>query len=319
MSTDPRMDRRGFLTLGVGALAVAVTPPLLRPPERLVRRTFPVMGTLGEIAVPARHEASARAAIGAAIRELARVEGLMTRFRPDSDVGRLLASPPGTPVAVAPETAEVVRDALAWAAATDGAFDPALGRLTALWDPREGARPPEAERVAPFAGAALWRSLEVGGSPDAPWVRRHRDEAALDLGGIAKGYAVDRAADALCGVGVDRALVNVGGDLMALGNGPGGRPWRVGVRDPRDPDDVVTTLDLEHDAVATSGDYLRFFEHGGRRYHHLLDPRTGTPRRSGLHSVTVRARDARSADAAATVAFARVPIPRSDVRIAHRG
>lgn len=319
MSTDPRIDRRGFLTLGVGALAVAVAPPLLRPRERLVRRTFPVMGTVGEIAVPARHEASARVAVDAAVTELARVEALMTRFRSDSDVGRVAASVPGRATAVSPETAEVVRDALAWAAETGGAFDPALGRLTELWDPGQGARPPEADRLAPFAGAALWTALEVGGAADAPWIRRHRAEAALDLGGIAKGYGVDRAAAVLTGFGITRALVNVGGDLMALGAGPEGRPWRVGIRDPRHPDGVADTLSLEDEAVATSGDYLRFFEYGGHRYHHLLDPRTGAPRRSGLHTVTVRASDVRTADAAATAAFARIPIQRSGVRIVHRG
>lgn len=319
MSTDPRIDRRGFLALGVGALAVAVAPPLLRPRERLVRRSFPVMGTVGEIAVPTRHEAGARAAIDAAVGELARIESLMTRFRTDSDVGRVAASAPGRAVAVSPETAEVVRDALAWAAETEGAFDPALGRLTALWDPRDGARPPEADRWAPLAGAGLWRALEVGGAPDAPWVRRHRPEAALDLGGIAKGYGVDRAADVLTGFGVGRGLINVGGDLVALGTGPDGRAWRVGIRDPRDPDGVVDTMSLEDEAVATSGDYLRFFEHGGRRYHHLIDPRTGAPRRSGLRTVTVRALDVRTADAAATAAFARAPIQRSGVRIVHRG
>jgi thiamine biosynthesis lipoprotein len=128
---------------------------------------------------------------------------------------------------------------------------------------------------------------------------------ALDLGGIAKGYGADQAARVLREHGVFRGLVNVGGDLVALGDGPGGRPWRVGVRDPRNPDGFLETLELTEESVATSGDYLRWFEHGGRRYHHILDGDTGMPVPSGIRTITVVAADAMTADAAATLAFAR--------------
>lgn len=324
--TDAHLDRRGFLALGVGALAVAVTPGLVRPQERLVRRTFPVMGTLGEIAVPARHQAGARQAITAAIAELDRIEKLMSRFRTDSDVGRLNASTQGRAVAVSPETAEVVRDALAWAADSRGTFDPCLGRLSELWDPAQGARPPSRDVQRSFADQSLWRALEAEGTPDAPVLRRGRTEAALDLGGIAKGYGVDRAVATLRDFGVFRGLVNVGGDLMAMGVGARGEPWKVGVRNPARPEAIIETLDVEDEALATSGDYLRYFEYGGRRYHHLLDPATGAPYQSALHTITVRAPDVRTADAAATAAFAlggASPSPassrRSGIRIVHRG
>ncbi len=305
------MDRREFIALGAGALAVAALPPILRREERLLRHSVPVMGTLAEIAVPVRNERAAHGAIRAAVAELHRVETLMTRFRSDSDVGRLNAAPAGTRVAVSPETAEVARDALRWAEATGGIFDPCLGALARLWDPEmspDGTHPadrrlPSAGFLREFAGQDLWRHLALEGDPGAPILRREHELAQLDLGGIAKGFGVDAAARALSEHGVFRALVNVGGDLAALGVGPGGRPWRIGVRDPENPEGVVATLEVVDAAVATSGDYVRFFSQGGTRFHHLLDGATAAPRRTSIHSVTVIGPDARTADAAATAAF----------------
>jgi len=130
---------------------------------------------------------------------------------------------------------------------------------------------------------------------------------ALDLGGIAKGHGVDRAAEALRAHGIDRGLVNVGGDLVAIGESEDGDPWRVGVRAPDDPTGLERTLEVVDAAVATSGDYERMFHHGGEQYHHLLDPATAAPRRSTTHSVTVIADTCMTADAAATAAFGMSP------------
>jgi thiamine biosynthesis lipoprotein len=321
----PSLDRRDFLALGVGAFAVAAAPPLLRPRERWVRRTIPSMGTLASLAIVTRFEPAAHHALDAAVAELGRIEALMTRFRHDSDVGRLNRAAPGATVNVSPETAEVVRDALAWARDTGGRFDPCLARLSELWDPGADARPPASTRLAALTATPPWRALEVGGDPGAPWLRRHTAAAALDLGGIAKGYGVDRAARALESAGVRSALINVGGDLMALGSGPGGRAWRIGVRDPENPDEVLSVLEVEDRAVATSGDYLRGFEYEGRRYHHLLDPSTGRPTRPPFRSITIEAHSVRTADAAATAAFALGDdgpdflSRRSGLRIIHRG
>lgn len=299
------LDRRAFLALGTGVLGVAVAPAWLRSRERLVHRTVPVMGTVAELAIPARSERAARQALNAAAAELRRIEGLMSRYRSDSDVGRFNGAAVGSRVAVTPETGEVVEAALGWARRSDGAFDPTLERLTVLWDPVRVALPPDPQ-VAREARVGGWRSLEVESRAEAARLFRVPG-SALDLGGIAKGYGVDRAAAVLRDHGVFRGLVNVGGDLMALGEGPGGRPWRVGVRDPDRPTRVRSTLEVVDRAVATSGDYLRYFEHEGRRYHHVLDGGTRAPTRTGARSVTVSASSVMSADAAATWAFARGP------------
>lgn len=294
--------RREFLTLGVGALALAAVPAALRRRPALVRRRVPVMGTVAEVAVPSRHETWAQRAIDAALAELRRVEATMSRFRSDSDVGRLNSGGDRW-VTVSGDTAEVLTRALRWAAASDDRFDPCLGRASDLWDVTGRDTPPPARETRRFAGVRLWTRLEVDPVAGAPRARLTSTSAAVDLGAIAKGFAVDRAARALRVFGVTDGLVNVGGDLVALGVDADGDPWRIGVRSPFEPDRLAATVAISDAAVATSGDYLRYFEHGGRRYHHLLDPRTGTPYRTAVRSLTVRADRCVDADAASTALF----------------
>lgn len=302
-----RPGRREFLTLGVGAFVVASAPLAARRPALPVRRTLPVMGTIAEVVVTDADPRRAQAAIDAALEELRRVERLMTWFSPDSDVGRVNALAATAPVAVSDETAGVLRDALAWAEASDGAFDPGVGRVVGLWDVIHRRVPPRPELVRRLAGRRFYRAVDVDRWRGRAVVRFADREVALDLGGIAKGHAVDRAADVLRRRGITRAIVAVGGDLFALGTAADGGPWRVGVRLPDDPARLADTLEVREAAVATSGDYFRFFSHGGRRYHHLLDPATAAPRRTPARSVTVTAARCVVADAAATAVFGMAP------------
>lgn len=300
----PRLpDRRDFIGLGVGAFVVAALPWAARRRPELVRRSLPIMGTLADISVVHRDRAYAHRAIDAAFGELRRVDAGMSRFLPDSDVGRVNRRALREAVAVAPATAAVVAAGLRWAEASDGAFDPALGRSSALWEVTRHSAPPPEEESARYAARRLHRAVELDGDPEVPRVRLHDGDAALDLGGIGKGWAVDRAVDALRDHGVFNGFVNVGGDLFALGTSEDGDPWEVGVRSPFEPDRVIATFRLTDRAVATSGDYLRFFEYGGRRFHHLIDPATGKPRLSGVRSVTVAAPTCLAADAATTTVF----------------
>jgi len=301
--SSTQMDRRAFLGLGVGILGVAVAPRWVRGSGIVHRSTVPVMGTLAELAVVDTDPGRAGLALRAAAVELTRIEALMTRFDASSDVGRYNAAVPGERVAVSPETVEVVLGARRWAGDTAGAFDPTLERLTRIWDPAVTNRPPlDDARLTATNDAGAWSELDGGTDGADGWLVRRRG-TALDLGGIAKGWAIDRSVDLLAGMGVTAALVNVGGDLAALGSPPDGEAWRIGIRDPRDPDGVVRTVDLADGAMATSGDYLRFFRHDGVRYAHILDPVRSAPRRGGTSSITVTARRAVDADAAATAAF----------------
>ncbi len=320
-------DRRDFLALGIGALAVA-TLPALRGRTRMVRRRIPVMGTVAEVAVPTHDEPWAQRAIDAAFGELRRIELEMSRFRPDSYVSRLNTARPGDWVDVSADAASVLERSLSWARASDGRFDPCLGRVSELWDVAHRSEPPAEEVVSGLAGADRWRALElvpdrVGGGGRAALIS---PRAAVDLGGIAKGFAVDAAADALRAHGIQDGLVNVGGDLVALGSDASGRAWVVGVQSPDDPSGIAATVEVSDAALATSGDYVRYFQHGGRRYHHLLDPHTGRPVRTGTRSLTVRAARCVDADAAATALFGvdpgvrreRVADAPEEIRIIHQ-
>jgi FAD:protein FMN transferase len=319
-------SRREFLGMGLGAFVVASTAGLLRRPEAVVRRSIPAMGTTAEIVVVHGDRRYAQAAVEAAFGEMRAVERAMTRFRDDSDVGRANRYAAAGPVAIGAGTALVMAESLRWAAASDGLFDPALLRATALWDFGNRSTPPAPREVTRLAGLRLHRQVELDRHQGGPVVRFHEPEIGIDLGGIAKGYAVDRAVDSLRAWGVRNALVSAGGDLHALGRSPDGDPWQIGIRSPFADGRLAATLPLEDGAIATSGDYQRFFEHEGRRYHHLLDPRTAEPHRETAHSITVAAATCMTADAAATAVFGCSPadahqilaVAAPDARLVHR-
>jgi len=299
--------RREFVAFGVGAFAVALAPRVVRRRQQRVHRTVPVMGTFAEIAVVHRDRRLAQGAIDAALGVLAGVDRSMTRFRPDSEIGRanLMAARAAVPVSAA--TATVVAAALRWANRTDGAFDPAVGRAIELWDVGNRHEPPSHDAVVRLAGQQLHRAVEVGRSGGQPVLVYHEKAVGLDLGGIGKGYGVDRAVDALREWGIRNAIVNVGGDLYAMGTSEQDEPWRVGIRSPDDPSKLIRTIEVRDRAVATSGVYEQYFDWHGRRFHHLLDPATGEPRRTSERTVTIAAADCMTADAAATALFGRSP------------
>ena len=145
--------------------------------------------------------------------------------------------------------------------------------------------------------------MEVGTRGGRDVLRFHQSETRLDLGSIAKGYGVDRAAQALRDRGIEKALVVAGGDLYAIGTGPDGEAWTIGVQSPTDEREIVGTLQLADRAVATSGTYRQYFRHRGRRYHHIMDPSTAEPRATAMQSLTVIADSVMHADAATTALF----------------
>ena len=309
--TDPSRrvpSRREVVVAGMGAFVVGVLPLAARRPSRVVRRTVPLMGTVAELTAVHRDAAVAEAALDAAFAELHRVERLMSRFRADSDIGRANAAAGERAVIVDGETAGVVRAALEWADASAGRFDPALGVVNEVWEVGSRLEPPSRLVLGRLAGRHLYRGVDLGRSSGEAVVALRERDVHLDLGGIAKGHGVDRAVAALRDRGVLNGIVSVGGDLYALGRRPDGDPWRVGVRSPHEPSRLMGAFEAEDEAVATSGDYERFFRHRGIVYHHLMDPATAAPVQSTRHSVTVRADCCRDADAAATVVFGLEPI-----------
>lgn len=300
--------RRQFLALAAGAFVVAAVPFSRRlgvpgGGGGLVRRTIPAMGATADFAVRHPDARYAQRALDAAVAEMRRIETLMTRFQPGSDVGRANRLARHDAVPLSPDTHAVLREALRWAEATDGGFDPSLAVIQDLWDVKHRHAPPPPTAVRRLAGRRLYRHLDVGTLAGKPVVRFGDPDVQVDLGGIACGYGVDRAVAVLRAWGIADGYVNASGDIYAMGTGDDGEPWKVGVRSPSGPDAIVATIPVSNGAIATSGDYEQYFDYGGRRYSHILDPGTAEPRRTRTHSVTIAAPTCLAADAASTACF----------------
>jgi FAD:protein FMN transferase len=308
LDRTPRLPhRREFLTVGIGAFIVAAVPFARRDHRRVVRRTLPVMATTADFTIVHVDATYAERAIDAAMAELTRVERLMTRFNDTSDIGRANAFAAVKPVIVSRETYSVLDEALRWASASGGAFDPGVGRVVELWDVAHRYEPPPRALVRPLEGQGFHRHIQLGTERGAPAVFFTLPNVHLDLGGIACGYGVDLAIDSLRRWGIRDALVNVSGDIFALGHAPDGSPWRVGIRSPADAQRLLSQVEISDRAIATSGDYEQFFMHRGTRYHHLMDPDRAAPRRSLAHTITVVADRCVDADAASTAVFGMDP------------
>ena len=296
-------SRRDVLLLGAGAFTIAAVPFLGTRRSKLIRRSVPMMGTIAEIGVVHRNSEYANGAINAAFQRLSQVERLMTRFNSSSDIGRANIAASSEATRISQATATVVNESLLWAESSDGAFDPCIGKLALLWNVTERSEPPVGNELTRLASRKLYRTLDLSSWNGQPAVRFGEEDVEIDLGGIAKGYGVDSSVEVLREWNITDALVNVGGDLYAMGASEDGDPWVVGVRSPRDPSQITQQFELEDAAVATSGDYMQFFRHDGRQYHHLFDPQTAEPRETEVHSVTVKADNCMAADAAATAVF----------------
>ncbi|ADN03110.1 FAD:protein FMN transferase [Spirochaeta thermophila] len=207
----------------------------------------------------------------------------------------------GRPTTVSPETAAVLSRALDYARTSGGAFDPAIGALVNLWGiGTDRARIPSPEEIEHALGTIDYHLVSLEGDT----VVVENPETRLDLGAIVKGYASDELASLFTTRGVRSAIVDLGGNIFALGSRPDGTPWRIGIQDPEGPKgSYVGILRVRDKAVVTSGVYERFFIQDGIRYHHLLDPATGYPARTGLLSVTVIHPRGIDADALSTTLF----------------
>jgi thiamine biosynthesis lipoprotein len=234
---------------------------------------FQAMGTVCHLRLCAPGEAAAAAAAQLAIDEVRRLEAKYSRYRPDSIVSRINASAgTGERIAVDPETAGLLGFADKLHEASEGRFDITSGILRRVWD-FKAARVPSAEAVAALLPDVGWPLADWDGETLA----LQRAGMELDFGGFAKEYAADRAAATLHAAGIAGGTVNLGGDVSLVGPHPTGVPWKIGIAHPRRTGEVVASIDLAHGALATSGDYERSFEVDGRRYCHILDPRTGWP------------------------------------------
>lgn len=263
-----------------------------------------LMGTMVEFTLAGGDRESFDAAAEAGFREISRLERLLSSYDPESDVSRVNAAAGEGPVEVSPEVAEVVSTALEISRLTGGAFDPTVGSLAGAWGwSGEKGVVPAPEELEPLLARVDYRKVEL--DPGASTVALAEEGMALNLGGVAKGYIVGRAIEALKEKGVTRGIVKAGGDMTVFDTAGGG-PFIIGIRHPREGDALMGTVSVATGAVTTSGDYERFFMKDGVRYHHILDPSTGYPA-EGTRSVTIVSEDPAWADALSTGVFVMGP------------
>jgi FAD:protein FMN transferase len=292
------------LILWVACLTSACGIP--SPTPTVVEESRLAMGSALRIAVWTPDVTGATAAIDAAFVEFERLEGALSVWRPESDVQRLNAAAGKGPVSIGPDTRAVLEAAAEASRLTQGKFDITFGALADIWkfDHDRDNRVPTREAIAARLPLVDYTAVRVDAARGTAEIVR--PGVRIHLGGIGKGYAVDRAAALLRERGFADFLLQAGGDLYAAGQ-RGDRPWRVGLHDPRGTEGATfATLVLRDETFSTSGDYERYFVRDGVRYHHLLDPDTGEPAR-GCRSVTILARSALTADWVSTGVFVMGP------------
>jgi thiamine biosynthesis lipoprotein len=258
------------------------------------------MGTLVEITVVAPENQATADAMSGAFQEMRRIEKLMSRRMEGSAVWQVDQAAGKTPVIVNEDVLSVIRVALEVSRLSGGGFDVTVGSLVDLWNRcwRE-SRVPSKQEVEATLRLVDHQNLEMDERKKTLFLKR--EGMGLTLGGIAKGYAVDQAFRFLEDRGIKDFIINAGGDLRARGTKLGA-PWVVGIQDPRDKSRIMATMRVKDAAVATSGDYERYFTKDGVRYHHILNPRTGFPARQ-CQSVTILCDELIWADALATATF----------------
>ncbi len=256
------------------------------------------MGTAIAVELWADDRAAGESAIDAVMQEMHRIDRAMSPHKPESELSIINRDAATRAVSVSDEMARLIARAAHFSRLSSGAFDITFAAVGQLYDYRQRVRPSDAE-LALARAAVGWQGLVL--DAQAATVRFARPGMRIDLGGFAKGHAVDNAAVILQGHGIAHAMVSAGGDSRVIGDRRG-RPWMIGVRDPRQAGQVVAMLPLEDASISTSGDYERYFDAEGVRFHHLIDPSTGKSP-SCIQSVTILADDGLTCEALSKIVF----------------
>ena len=263
-----------------------------------VVREEAIMGTAIKVELWADEQRAGLAAVDAVMDEMHRVDRAMSPHRPASELCRINREAARAPVQLSEEMFSLVERAIGFSHLTAGAFDITYAAVGQLYDYRQRVRP-DAAALAQACALVGWQQLQL--DRRARSLRFAREGVRIDLGGFAKGHAVDNAVALLARRGFKHAMVSAGGDSRLLGDRRG-RPWGVAIRDPRQAGSVVAVLPLQDVSISTSGDYERFFDDGAERVHHLIDPSTGRSP-SHVRSVTILAADGLTSEALSKAVF----------------
>ncbi len=263
-----------------------------------MQREETIMGTAIHVELWCDDAQKGVQAIDAVMREMHRIDHAMSPYKAASELSRINRDAGKSAVAISAEMFSLLERAQVFSEMSHGAFDLSYAAVGRLYDYRLG-KAPDASALHKARQAVGYRHVVLDTHKQT--VRFAKPGMCIDLGGFAKGYAVDNAADLLRQFGIKHANVSAGGDSRAIGDRRG-RPWSIGVRDPRDPAKVIAILPLEDTSISTSGDYERYFEKGGVRFHHLIDPATGkSPDR--VRSVTILGEDGLTTEAYSKCVF----------------
>ena len=287
-----------FITLTI--LASAQTSAF--PAEKMAERVDTAMGTMVQIKVPVpsgTDERSVNEMISKAFDEIRRVESVFSVYIESSEISRINRLQKDEELKISDEAFDLIKRSLAATGKTGGAFDITVKPLVDLWKKaKESGIMPSKEEIEAARGRTGWKGVQLDAQNRT--IKFLKTGMSLDLGGVAKGYATDAAIKVLKDGGISRGIVNCGGDMFCMGKPSAKKPWRIGIRHPRKKDRVFLEIVLEDKAADTSGDYEKYFTLDGKRYSHIIDPRTGFPIGDGVVSATVLANDSATADIYAT-------------------
>jgi thiamine biosynthesis lipoprotein len=285
------------LALGVKLAIILLLAPL---PVRAewVGDARPMMGTEVSVYLWSDDSVEGLNAVESVFQEADRIDRLMSTYKYESEISKINREAAAAPFETSAELYDLIARSLEISTLTGGAFDITYESVGQHYDFRERRRPDEST-VESELQKIDFRYLQMDDRTHN--IRFDREGVQINLGGIAKGYVVERAVEILRAKGIQNAIVTAGGDSRLLGDRRG-RPWMVGIRDPRKDGEVTISVPLQDEAISTSGDYERFFDEDGVRYHHIIHPGTGTPA-NGVHSATVFGPDAVTTDALSTSVF----------------
>lgn len=297
------MTRGWFSGVVGGALVILLAGcGMVRSSELpvVVKRAQMHMGTLVSITAVAPSQEIAHTSIEAGFREIKRLEQLLSTWIQTSELSQVNAAAGKRPVAVSPETLELVLRSLEMAGLTEGGFNIAIGPAVEAWSVTERQSIPSHMELQSLKPLVDWATIQV--DRRARTLFLPKQGMRIDVGGIGKGYAADRASDKMKQAGAHAGVVALSGDIKTFGALPGMKGFPVGIRHPRQEGALIATIDLKNEAISTAGDYERYFEQDGIRYHHILDPQTLEPARK-CQSVTVIAAEGTVADGLDTGIF----------------
>lgn len=257
-----------------------------------------IMGTRIVVELWSEDKSQGEAAVQAVLAEMRRVDAAMSTYKPTSELSLVNAQAAKKPVAISQELFDLLQTSIEYSQLTGGAFDITYASVGFMYDFRQRVRPDEEQIQGALAGIN-YRHLLL--DPKARTVKFAREGVRIDLGGIGKGHAVDRGIEVLAKRGIEHALVTAGGDSRIIGD-RFGHPWVVGIRHPDRKEEVLARIPLEDAALSTSGDYERYFDENGVRYHHIIDPKTGHSA-SKVRSATIIGPTATRTDGLSKTAF----------------